>query len=479
MESPPTFDWKGFAVGAPLLLVCLLVGAAARYGVPYAEQVVEAAPTLAVAVRSAVAPDTYSSTTPERVISTLTVADVVPSEGRFIAADLEHMQLSLYEDGVIVTEYPILTKGRPGTPYETPAGFYTVLTKEVSHLNKRERVYMPYSMQFYGNYFIHGWPYYEDGTPVASTYSGGCIRLSTEDAEKVFAFAERGVRLFVYDPGSSKKQSSIVLGSVEKPAINAASYLVADIDTGDVLLEREAGTPRVIASVTKLMTALVANETIMFDREVAVPAQVLVKGSVATSSVAFPVGDLLYPLLMESNNAVASQLAGYYGTSGFVGWMNTTAKALNMGATTFADPSGISPENISTADDLYRLAVYLSNKKAFIWNITRTPQKTLATRDGDAFAFNNFNVFADDRSFVGGKVGHTSQAGDTMVSVFAPVVEGAPRRVAVVVLKSEDSGRDTKALVDWLDRAVVSGQASSATACAGCASEVPYRKIEP
>lgn len=479
MESPQSFDWKGFALGAPLLLLCIAVGAMARYGVPYAEQMVEAAPSLAVAVRANLAPDTYSSTTPERVINTLKVADVVPVAGKFIAADLEHMRLALYENGRVVAEYPILTKGRPGTPYETPAGFYTVLTKEVNHLNKRESVYMPFSMQFYGNYFIHGWPYYEDGPPVASTYSGGCIRLSTEDAAKVFAFAERGTNLFVYDPGSARAQDSLALGSVEKPLVTAASYLVADIDTGDVLLEREAGTPRVIASVTKLMTALVANETIMFDREVTVPAAVLTKTSVATSSVAFPVGDLLYPLLMESNNAVAGELAQYYGTGGFVGWMNTTARALNMGATTFADASGISPDNISTADDLYRLAVYLTHKKAFIWDITRTPQKTLSSADGSAFAFNNFNLFAQDTAFVGGKVGHTSQAGDTMVSVFAPVVAGAPRHVAVIVLKSKDSGSDTKALVAWLTRAAEQAPQQQATACVGCAAETQYRKIAP
>ena len=45
-------------------------------------------------------------------------------------------------------------------------------------------------IQFDGNYFIHGWPYYPDGTSVAKGYSGGCIRLSTEDAEELYGLVD-------------------------------------------------------------------------------------------------------------------------------------------------------------------------------------------------------------------------------------------------------------------------------------------------
>ena len=420
---------------------------------------------------------TLSSTTPQRIINTLTIALAVPAEGKFIAADLVSMKMYLYQDGASVAEYPILTKGKPGTPYETPSGFYSVLTKERNHFNNGAQVNMPYSMAFYGNYFIHGWPTYVDGTPVASTYSGGCIRLGTDDAAKVYAFADKYTGVFVYDPGAATLIPSLALGNISLPPLSATSYLVADIDTGDVYAERNALTQRSIASVTKLMTALVANETIMFDRKITVPRDKLRPSETEadTSLATFVVGDLLYPLLMESNNGVADILAQYYGSSSFLDWMNSQANALDMISTSFADASGVSSDNVSTPEDLYRLAVYLANKKSFVWNITRTPSKTISASDGSLYTFANFNKFSDLDSFVGGKVGHTKLARDTMVSIFSLPVNGENRRIVVVVLDSDDYTTDTKELADWFNR---SASQAANTACALCAQPPHYRKIQ-
>lgn len=481
-----SFDLAGFRFGAKVFLACLVVGMVGHFGILLmagSHPASAAAPALVAVQEAASAPisltSAFSTTTAERVISRLAIADAVPREGRFIAADLTTMKLTLYQDGVVSAEYPILTKGRPGSPYETPAGFYTVLTKERDHLNNREGIYMPYSMQFYGNYFIHGWPYYTDGTPVASTYSGGCIRLSTADAARVYAFAERGTGIFVYDPAHTVAMPSLALDATPAPMVSAASYLVADIDTGDVFLEKDAREPRPIASLTKLMTALVANETIMFNNKIAVTRSELLHAEGNTSALreAFVVGDLLYPLLMESNNAVADRLALYYGTASFVGWMNSTAKALDMQSTHFADASGISSGNLSTPDDLYRLATYIANKKSFIWSITRTPDKQLVADSGNVYHFNNFNIFSNSPDFIGGKVGQTGAAGNTMTSVFSVPIQGVARRVAIVVLKSDDYTVDTTRLADWFTRSAEHGAALAAAACAACPSP-QYRKIQ-
>lgn len=118
-----------------------------------------------------------TSVTPysNRILASLTISDVIPRSGKFIAADLQHMLLYLYQHGTLVTTYPIKTKSRSNTPWETPAGFYTVHTKEPLHFSSIGKVFMRYSMQFYGNYFIHGWPYYSSGKPVSTAFSGGCI----------------------------------------------------------------------------------------------------------------------------------------------------------------------------------------------------------------------------------------------------------------------------------------------------------------
>jgi D-alanyl-D-alanine carboxypeptidase len=488
MRSYHSFDWNGFKFSGMILFLCLAIGVAGHLFLlsgtvfnrtptpPASGLVTEKQPLVSQAAFA------LSTTTPQRVISTLTIADVVPPTGKFIAADLTNMTVTLYQDGLTIGAYPILTKGRPGSPYETPSGFYTLLTKEEDHFNSAEQVHMPWSMQFYGNYFIHGWPFNVDGTPVNPNYSGGCIRLSTDDAEKVYDFSTTGTGIFVYDATSTASTSSIALGKVAIPAVSAAAYLVADIDTGDVFAERKAQNPFSIASLTKLMTALVANETILFTEKVAVTKNELLHMATSTPGPqeSFVVGDLLYPLLMESNNAIAQRLAEHYGSSGFIAWMNSTAKSLDMPSTHFDDPIGISPENVSTTDDLFRFATYLVNKKSFIFDITRTPSKRLVAESGNAYQFNNFNLFYNLDNFIGGKVGVTPEAGDTMVSVFRVPVNGVARRVAIIVLKSDNFRTDTTALYDWFTRAAEKGVRQYAAACVNCATPTAlYRKIEP
>lgn len=478
-----SFDWRGCYFALKLFLVCLAVVGTGHWGFVHAlAYFTQPTPSTLVATQDAPAATStaveFSSTTPQHIINSLTIAEVAPRQGKFIAADLVNMKISLYENGTTTAEYPILTKGKPGTPYETPSGFYSVQTKEENHFSSISKVNLPYSMQFYGNYFIHGWPTYQDGTPVASTYSGGCIRLHTEDAAQVYAFVDLGTGVFVYDTGAATSAPSLVLGSTPLPALSATSYLVADVDTGDIYAEQNAQERRPIASVTKLMTALVANETIMFDKKITVPRGELQDTQVATDTApqTFVVGNLLYPLLMESNNYIADTLAQHYGTSAFIGWMNSQAKALDMISTTFADASGVSADNVSTPEDLYRLAVYLANKKSFVWKITRTPHKTIVSDDGSRYTFSNFNKFSGLASFVGGKVGHTTQAQDTMVSIFSQPVNGQERRVVVVVLDSSDYAADTQKLADWFGE---SATGAPNTACVSCnAPPLQYRQIK-
>lgn len=483
-----SFDWRAFSY--TLLALTGVIGALSGtlYGVPYAQAYFSPKPAAPIAfaekpvelpTQATTSLATLFSTSSARTISPMTIEQAIPAHGKFIAADLTKMKLYLYQDGTSTATYQILTKGKPGSAYETPAGSYTIQTKETDHLNKAEAVHMPYSMEFYGNYFIHGWPVYVSGKPVASTYSGGCIRLSTLDAAKVFAFADTGVNVFVYDTGSATTTSSIPIASIPIPDVSAGAYLVADVDTGDIYAEHDATSQRPIASVTKLMTTLVANETIMFDQKITVPHGKLKDTLVATDTVpeTFAVGDLLYPLLMESNNNIADTLAQHYGTDSFVVRMNEQAKALNMASTTYVDASGVSRNNVSTTEDLYRLAVYLANKKSFVWNITRTPEKTIVADDHSQYTYENFNEFSNLATFIGGKVGHTAAAKDTMVSVFNVPLASGNHRVAIVVLGSLNFTTDTKALADWFDQSASEATAAMQTACASCKIIRHYEKI--
>ena len=480
-----TIDWNAFTFSIKVLSVVAIVGVTGHYGLTTAQSKVYSDARQAIIV-AAPAPRTlaqesqehFPNVTPQRVINKLTIAEVIPPTGKFIAADLVHMKLYLFTDGTTTAEYPISHKGRPGTPWETPSGFYSVQTKEESHFSTIGKVYMPYSMQFYGNYFIHGQTYYPDGTPTAASFSGGCIRLETADAKKVFEFADKGTALFVYDSKNKEPLAPLTLDTTLSPDINAQSYLIADLDTGDVYAEKNAAEKRSIASVTKLMTALVANEIISFDKKISVPHGSLVNPADTTDAEeeTFAVGDLFYPLLMQSSNGIAESLASYYGSKGFIRWMNATAHALDMTATTYADTSGVAAENVSNTEDLYRLAVYVANKKSFIFNITHTSTKTITAEDGTKYSIINVNAPADTEPFVGGKVGNTTAASDTMVSVLSIKKDGVERRFAVIVLGSDDQARATKSLAEWITIAVKDGGAQAA--CATCAAPHTYRKIQ-
>jgi D-alanyl-D-alanine carboxypeptidase len=479
-----SFDWRGLRFALLFTLLCAAGVALAHYGTAFAVSYLAPSPPVHFALRETVpeplpAAVVLASTTPEHVINRLTIADTVPPEGKFIAADLVNMKIHLYQDGTEVGEFEIKTKGKPGTPWETPSGFYSIQTKEENHFSTIGHVYMPYSMQFYGNYFIHGWTYYPDGTPTEATFSGGCIKLETEDAKKVFAFADVGTKVFVYDSKQAEELPTLSLDPASPPPeIHAPSYMVADMDTGDVYAEQGEGEVRPIASVTKLMTALVANEIISLDKKVAVSEGSLVNPPLPQdyATKTFLVNDLFYPLLMQSSNLIADSLAAYYGKSGFVKWMNTTAHALGMGATEYADPSGVSAENVSTTDDLFRLAVYLANKKSFVLKITGMQEKTIVADDGSAYRIQNVNAPADEAPFEGGKAGHTSAAADTMLSTLSFKVGDKNRRVAVIVLGSGDQKKETEALAEWITKAAKNSD--SAAACASCAQGPQYRQIE-
>ncbi len=465
MRRDHFFDWEGFKFAAKVLVLCIIAGSVGRYGLLYAAESHSQTPSLVLIQETRPAQKslslTLSTTTPEHIINTLSESDAVPSMGKFIAANLSTMVLTLYQDGVAINKYPIRAKGKIGSPYETAAGFYTVLKKESDHFNSAEQVDLPWSVQFYANYFIHGSPYADDGSPVGTSYTGGGIELGTGDAEKVYTFSEKGTDIFVFNQPRTAL-TSLVLDAIPVPSISAAAYVVVDIDTGDVFLEQNAESSFPIISATRMMIALVAGNAIAFDKKVTLARSVLLPAKTKTTETKdlFYAGDILYPILMTPNDEASKRLIETYGTEGFFDWMNATAKTLGMQSTHFSDTVGTSTENVSTPSDLFRLAAYLAHKKSFVLDITRTSSKDLIADSGNVYHLEN-----------------TAEK-DTTVSIFSVPIGGATRRVAVIVLGSNNSMDDTAALSDWFTQSAQQGADIANTACATCAIPPPYRKIQ-
>lgn len=128
---------------------------------------------------------------------------------KMIIADLLNMRISLVGTSSLET-LPIITKGKPGSYYETPVGEYEAGLKSRNHFSSLGEVYMPYSVQFYANFFIHGIPYHKDGTRVSSSYSGGCIRLADDDAKKVYDFVTPKMKILVIGRENDYTENKII-----------------------------------------------------------------------------------------------------------------------------------------------------------------------------------------------------------------------------------------------------------------------------
>ncbi|MDD3190692.1 MAG: L,D-transpeptidase [Candidatus Pacebacteria bacterium] len=128
--------------------------------------------------------------------------EIVPyiTEGKYIDISISNQVMTIFEDGFKVNEFLIST-GRYGM--STPLGEFSVKSKEVNHWSNRYKLWMPYSMNFYGPYFIHELPYWPNGYHEGEEHLGtkvshGCIRLGIGPARYVFDWAEIGTPIYVH-----------------------------------------------------------------------------------------------------------------------------------------------------------------------------------------------------------------------------------------------------------------------------------------
>ena len=373
---------------------------------------------------------------------------------KYITADLDKMILYLHENGKTVEKLPILSKGKPGSPWETPVGKYAVLYKEEKHFSSIGKVWMPNSIQFFGNFFIHGWPYYPDGTPVYEGYSGGCIRLSVSDSKKVYDFADKGTPIYISKQSNSEifgnKSYNTLNNNSKKPTLSSKNYLVADINTGDIILSKNESEQLPIASITKLITALISLETINQEQTTFVPKDATTKNGTGKKDLSegevISTGSLLYPLLLQSSNIASETLANQIGRQNFIDYMNQKTSAIGLNKTSFADPSGISEKNTSTAEDLLKLLSYLFKNKKHILDIT----KNKSIKDGMKTWVNN-DKLADFENFLGGKTGQTEAARKTFAGIFSlPLSEFEEKNVGIILLRGEDREDDVLKILDYL-----------------------------
>lgn len=243
----------------------------------------------------------------------------------------------------------------------------------------------------------------------------------------------------------------------DTPSLYSPSVIVYDVTRGEVLLEKNADDLRPIASLTKLMTAMVVldkaqemGDTLTIDE-----ADI---DRIKHSGSRIPVGTslereaMLRLALMSSENRAASALSRSFpgGQSAFIEQMNLKARGLNMSGTHFEDPTGLSPNNVSTARDVVKLAIEASHYPMISSFTTLTAyEQTVGSRT--RFYRNTDPVVRwTDWDVQLAKTGYTREAGRCIV-----VDVAMPRGPVIIALLGARSSRarsaDLATIRNWVN----------------------------
>ena len=201
-----------------------------------------------------------------------------------------------------------------------------------------------------------------------------------------------------------------------------------------------------IASLTKLMTAVVAFEKMNLDKEIVMTEKVVAtEGTAGECEVGevFKLRDLIKVMLVSSSNDAAMAIAEDFGGRDFVNEMQKKAAELKMFSTTYLEPTGLSFINQSTASDLAKLMNYIYFKHPEILEISRQKEiEILDLKSGKKRKILTVNRFAGAPDFIGGKTGYIDEAGRNLISFFE--ING--KTVLSIVLGSDDSFKETEKL---------------------------------
>lgn len=205
-------------------------------------------------------------------------------------------------------------------------------------------------------------------------------------------------------------------------SLSCRSCVLMDSDSGRVLYEKDKDNPRLIASITKIMTAILAIESDRLEEEVTVGEEVL---TMYGSNIYIELGekmkllDMVYGLMLRSGNDAAIVIAYFIGGSeeNFVKMMNDKAKEIGMTNTVFNNSHGLDEvtQNKSTAYDMALLSSYASHNETYM-KIVGTKKYSVQTDKKSYLWYNRNKLLGSYPYATGGKTGYTPSAGRTLVT---------------------------------------------------------------
>jgi len=238
--------------------------------------------------------------------------------------------------------------------------------------------------------------------------------------------------------------------------LNSAVVLVLDQESGRTLYEKNASAVLPIASITKLMTALVVLETGDSMQELIEITEADVDTEKHSSSrvrvgATLTRGELLQLALMSSENRAAHALArrSRLGLTGFVAAMNVKARALGMNDTQYSDPTGLSSRNVSTARDLSRL-VRVAADQPLVRQFSTATDMIASVPNQQVFRNTNRLIRSGDWEIEVSKTGYISEAGRCLVMQVR--IQGRPTTVVLLdAFASQARATDAMRIRRWLE----------------------------
>ena len=246
----------------------------------------------------------------------------------------------------------------------------------------------------------------------------------------------------------------ISAGTASEPEINAESVisLESNLSNADkILLNKNSQEKLPIASLTKLMTAVIALDNYDLSKNITVDSaadsQDALKLDVKLGDT-MPAESFLEIMLVESSNKSAYTLSELMGEQKFVNLMNKKAKDIGMESTYFYDPTGLSAQNVSTANDLAKLAEYILKNYPRIGEISGSKAFYV---QGFGEVSNTDQLLGEIPDIVCSKTGFTDAANGCLLLVInnAKDPKGDPDYLINIILGADDRFSEMKKLINW------------------------------
>lgn len=242
--------------------------------------------------------------------------------------------------------------------------------------------------------------------------------------------------------------------NISDPIINGEGVIIYSLDSNFSYLNYQTYKKWPIASITKLLTAIVFIEDIGINKKIPISKMALktegISGEFKSGEV-FSGQDIITILLLASSNDASTAIEEFAGgREAFALLLNKKAIEIGMNDTFLEDASGLSPKNVSTPNDLIKLARYIAEKHPEILSLTRLQSFfAQATNSSESRIIYNINPFVKDFSFLGGKTGTSPEARENILGFFTFRGE----RVVCIILGNYDRVSTKEKLFTWIQSA--------------------------